>query len=275
MDRIEKIGNSLIQHGQFNNRIYLLKFDQRDLAYLPNQLNELAHTNNYTKIIAKIPESAQPIFLMLGYTPEAHIPDFFDGNEDAFFMVKYFGPTRSIIPDNSLSALAYILNIPRSKSFQTLPEEFTLEETKLHHASEMAAVYRQVFKTYPFPIIDVSYLEETMIEGKVMYFGIWDKGKLVGISSAELDITNRNAEMTDFAVLPEYRGQKLASFLLQNMEEKMKDLKFKTLYTIARLNSPGMSKTFINLGYHYSGLLKNNTNISGQIESMNVFYKRI
>lgn len=81
--------------------------------------------------------------------------------------------------------------------------------------------------------------------------------------------------MTDFAVLPDYRGHKLAYFLLEMMEEKLKEQQYKTLYTIARLNSPGMNKTFINHGYRFSGLLKNNTNISGQIESMNVYYKTI
>jgi lysine 2,3-aminomutase len=136
-------------------------------------------------------------------------------------------------------------------------------------------VYQQVFKTYPFPILDALYLEKTMNEGSVIYFGIWDKGKLVALSSAEMDVPNRNAEMTDFAVLPQYRGHKLASFLLSKMEDEMKARHFNTLYTISRLNSPGITRTFINGGYHFSGILKNNTNISGQIESMNIFYKSL
>jgi hypothetical protein len=36
-----------------------------------------------------------------------------------------------------------------------------------------------------------------------------------------------------------------------------------------------MNITFSKLGYKYGGLLKNNTNISGAIESMNVWYKEI
>ena len=85
----------------------------------------------------------------------------------------------------------------------------------------------------------------------------------------------KNAEMTDFAVLPRYRGQKLAGQLLSVMEEAMKSAGVKTLYTIARLKEPGMNKTFINAEYRYSGTLVNNTNISGSIESMNIFYKKI
>lgn len=274
MDSIEKMGHSLIQHGKFNNRIYLLKFDKRDQANLMKRLNELTEKNAYGKIIAKIPESAHPLFLMDGYIQEAYIPEYYLDGEDTFFMAKYFDQKRAQVPTEYLAELSELLASPHENK-ETLPAQFSLKITEPRHASEMALVYQQVFKTYPFPIMDASYLEKTMVEGKVIYFGIWDNGKLAGLSSAELNSTNRNAEMTDFAVLNEYRGQKLAFFLLQQIEEEMRIRQFKTLYTIARLNSPGMSKTFINRGYHYSGLLKNNTNISGQIESMTVFYKNL
>jgi len=44
-------------------------------------------------------------------------------------------------------------------------------------------------------------------------------------------------------------------------------------YTIARALSAGMNVTFARAGYDYGGTLTNNTNICGQIESMNVWYK--
>jgi hypothetical protein len=36
-----------------------------------------------------------------------------------------------------------------------------------------------------------------------------------------------------------------------------------------------MNITFAKNGYEYAGTLKNNTNISGNIESMNVWYKHL
>lgn len=275
MDSIEKTGHSTIQHGKFNNRIYLMKYDKQDESDILFRLNDLATKNDYSKIIAKIPASVQPLFLMDGYTQEAYIPEFYFGNEDAFFMTKYFDPKRSIITGDSVSSLLKLLSTQQKANGEVLPEQFSMGTTRLRHIESMAKLYQQVFKTYPFPITEPAYLEKTMEEGNVIYFGVWDKGKLVGLSSAEMDGSNLNAEMTDFAVLPEYRGQKLASFLLKEMENKMKELKYKTLYTISRLDSPGITKTFINGGYHFTGILKNNTNISGQIESMNVFYKSI
>jgi hypothetical protein len=57
------------------------------------------------------------------------------------------------------------------------------------------------------------------------------------------------------------------------MENEMKKKEMKTLYTIARLESIPMNKTFMRADYSYAGTLINNTNISGGIESMNVWYK--
>jgi lysine 2,3-aminomutase len=275
MDKIEKIGHSLIQHGKFNNRIYLMKFDRMDYPHLLPLLSDLAAKEGYSKIFAKIPESAHSISIMEGYVQEAYIPKFYQGNEAVFFMSKYLNTERSQITNEALTTLTRLLSDPNLNNEDILPENFEIKITEPRLARSMATIYQQVFKTYPFPITNASYLEKTMVEGAVIYFGIWDQGKLIGLSSAEMDIKNQNVEMTDFAVLSEYRGQKLASFLLKKMEKEMKKREFKTLYTIARLNSPGMTKTFINQGYHYSGLLKNNTNISGQIESMTVFYKNI
>ena len=275
MDNIEKIGHSLIHHGKFNNRIYLMKLHKADHPGLLKQLNKLASENGYSKIIAKIPASAQPAFLMDGFAQEAFIPAFYNGNEDAFFMAKYLDFKRSVTDDTPLVKFVSLMDEALNINEKTFPKQFKLAITQPEHAQEMSKLYQRVFKTYPFPITDPAYLEKTMRNGSVIYFGIWENGELAGLSSAEVDHTNKNAEMTDFAVLPEYRGHKLAYFLLKKMEDELKEMQYKTLYTMARLNSPGMNKTFINHGYSFSGLLKNNTNISGQIESLNVYYKTI
>ncbi|HYW95511.1 MAG TPA: GNAT family N-acetyltransferase, partial [Bacteroidales bacterium] len=124
------------------------------------------------------------------------------------------------------------------------------------------------------PIHDPVYLADTM-KSHFSYFGIFDRNsQLVAASSAETDKGNRAVEMTDFAVNPEFRGNGLALSLLDKMEESMTNRGMKTFFTIARLNSPAMNRTFLRMGYRYSGTLVRNTNISGQIESMNVLYKK-
>ncbi|MFW5803052.1 MAG: hypothetical protein ACOCWJ_03955 [Verrucomicrobiota bacterium] len=49
----------------------------------------------------------------------------------------------------------------------------------------------------------------------------------------------------------------------------------RTAYTIARALSPGMNITVARCGYTFAGTLTNNTNISGQIESMNIWHKSL
>ncbi|MEJ2054291.1 MAG: putative beta-lysine N-acetyltransferase, partial [Calditrichaceae bacterium] len=143
-----------------------------------------------------------------------------------------------------------------------------------NNIDDLAELYKAVFKTYPFPIFDKDFLKDTMLS-HIVYFGIYDKHQLIAAASSEMDISSRNAEMTDFATLPDYRGHNLSVNLLKEMEAEMRLRKMITLYTIARSHSPGMNITFAKLNYIYSGTLVNNTNISGKIESMNIWYKSL
>lgn len=81
--------------------------------------------------------------------------------------------------------------------------------------------------------------------------------------------------MTDFATIPEERGNNYALYLLQNMEKEMIKKNIHTAFTISRAVSYGMNITFAKAGYTYAGLLKNNTAIAGNLESMNVLHKKI
>jgi hypothetical protein len=46
-------------------------------------------------------------------------------------------------------------------------------------------------------------------------------------------------------------------------------------YTIARAIFRPINAVFAGAGYQFGGLLKNNTNISGSMESMNVWYRKL
>ncbi len=105
--------------------------------------------------------------------------------------------------------------------------------------------------------------------------GVYLGNKLISASSAEMDVSAKNAEMTDFATDPDYAGNNLSLHLLREMEAEMRKRKMKTLYTIARSFSAAMNITFAKLDYKYTGTLVNNTNIFGKIESMNIWYKSL
>jgi putative beta-lysine N-acetyltransferase len=273
-DKIENIAGSIIQHGKLNNRVYLIKLNANKASETIETIINLAEAKEYTKIFAKIPGKSLPVFINKGFKIEGTIPNFYSGKEDAFFIAKFFSEEREKnFEHKQLNDLFNILN-EKKEQYNLDLEKYTITELTKDHAVEMTKVFKEVFDSYPFPIFDSEYIKKTM-DSHIKYYGIFINHKLVAISSAEMSIEDANAEMTDFAILPDQRGKKLSVYLLRYMENIMKKDNIKTLYTIARLNSIPMNKTFLRENYIYSGTLVNNTNISGRIESMNILYKHI
>jgi putative beta-lysine N-acetyltransferase len=274
MDAITKISGSIIQHGKHNNRIYLMKLDSRDSPGIIATLDTLATQNDYTKIFAKISACDAEPFFNSRYTVEARIPGSHRGDE-LLFLAKYFDDDRKKTPDDQLQKIKPAIDKDgKALGALSLDGRFQLQKPTADNAAMMAKLYEKVFASYPFPIHEPEYLLETMSQNTV-YFGIWEQTRLVALSSAEMDMDAGLVEMTDFAVLPEYRGNGLALFLLRQMEDEMRIKGITTAYTIARSKSPGMNLTFSKAGYEYTGTLINNTNICGNLESMNVWYKKI
>jgi beta-lysine N6-acetyltransferase len=272
-DILEKTGNSQIQHGPDNNRIYLMKLDPSDLPGIVEQLDTLAAEKGYTKIFAKVPAPHAAAFTAGGYRREGRIPQFYNGETDAAFLGKFIDPAREITPQrDEIEQIIALAQSRHGRPGDALPDGYTLRPAAEADAEELAAVYREVFASYPFPIHDPDYLIETM-RSHVCYFVAEKDGKIAAASSGEMDKENRNAEMTDFATLPDHLGNGLAVHLLKFMEPEMQTRGIKTLYTIARAISPGMNITFAKCGYIFGGTLINNTQISGSIESMNLWYK--
>jgi len=275
-DRIEKLGRSTIQHGPLSRRVYLMKLSLEDMPEIITTLDTMARTKEYTKIFVKIPATLEGDFIERGYRQEARVPRLYEGACDGLFMGKYFEDSR--LCDPRTPRMWEILEIALERKEQGLKdgtnEPPCIETASPADASEMSAVYREVFPSYPFPIHDPEYLRETMRD-HVRYFCIRHMDRIVSLASADFDSEARNVEMTDFATLPSHRGAGHAVQLLGRMGDEMLQEGMATAYTIARSMSPGMNVTFAKMGYKFAGTLANNTNISGTIESMNVWYKHL
>ena len=264
---------SLLSHDAASSRVYLMSLHPDDFPGIIHYLDRLAHENAYTKLFVKVPAQYGPAFLKAGYGIEASVPCFYDGKEDALFLTKYLSDERRLPEEDALANFQKILlQSPVSKTTQ-LDSNFILKPLGINDTFSMVTVFKQVFDSYPFPIFDPAFLVKSMQDDGTRYFGIYDDEQLVAISSAECCIVHKNAEMTDFAVIPAYRGKGFASYLLSFMEQELTKDGFLTFYTIARLYSIAMNKTFYDAGYQYAGTLTRNTQISGKIESMNVWYK--
>lgn len=273
-DPIIKVGKSIIQHGKENDRIYLIKLDKSECFNVLSLLDQLINEYKYTKIFAKVPADKKQLFLDNDFIIEAYIPNFFNGNEDVFFLAKYFSDKRAI--NNHKEEISKVLTIAKRKDPNNvlikLKDGFEFRECIINNADKIANLYRKVFESYPFPIDDPNYIAKT-IQENIQYFGIWKDNDIVAIGSSEKDMDAQNTEMTDFATLPEYNGNNFSGYILNRMETEAKKQDIKVTYTIARAVSYGMNITFAKANYNFTGTLINNTNICGNLENMNVWYK--
>ena len=77
-DKVDVIGKgSVIQHGTYNDRVYLMKLDEGDVDIIIPELSKLSKEKGYSKIFCKVPKYIAPLFFMDGYILEGFIPKFF------------------------------------------------------------------------------------------------------------------------------------------------------------------------------------------------------
>jgi putative beta-lysine N-acetyltransferase len=275
-DTVEKFQSTIIQHGPHNNRIYLMKLYEADASDIIQVMDDMAHKKGYGKILAKVPGALSPFFEQKGYRVEAAIPNFLRGDEEIVFMGKYVSTERRV--ETHQDQINKILTMAQNKTpggrWKHFAETEVIRRCIPSDAEEMSSVYQKIFQTYPFPIHDPEYLIDTM-RRHIHYFCACGGKAVIALASSEMDVDNLSVEMMDFATLPDWRRQGLACRLLLQMEREVKRLGMLTAYSIARALSPGMNITFAKMGYHYAGTLNNNSNISGHIESMNVWYKNL
>jgi putative beta-lysine N-acetyltransferase len=278
-DKVEIFKGAKIQYGYFNDRVYLISLNDADPEDIAYSLIDFAKEKGYSKIFAKVKESSANVFYNALYEKEATIPQYYNKKDTAVFLGYYLNEKRKTEKDFTLYENVLKEAIKRSDSAHNLqksilPEGFNIRTCKSKDTEKMAEIYKEVFPTYPFPIDDPQYLCKTM-EENVVYYCVEYKDEIIALSSSEIDIAAKAAEMTDFATLADFRGHSFSLHLLYNMEKDMKERGIFTLFTIARASSYSMNITFAKMGYTFSGRLVNNTQISGNIESMNIWYKHL
>jgi putative beta-lysine N-acetyltransferase len=269
------LDGALVQHGENNSRVYMMDIKKADPIPLIAHMSKLAVKNGYGKIFSKVPNSKSKAFLQAGYNVEALVNGLYGGTEKGLFLSKYFTSERG--QESKISEYKQVLSLAKAKNKSPLPDLEKGTKVRLctiEDIPRMSFLYKQVFSSYPFPIEDPAFIEASL-KGTTLFAGIEKKGTLVALASAECNFAedHLHSEMTDFATLPSHRGNSYASHLLLFLEQEAEKKGIKTAFTIARAISKGMNITFSKTGYLYGGRLKNNTDISGNIESMNVWYK--
>lgn len=278
-DRTTYIGRSHVLHGPLSDRAYLTKLASEDAQTIVGALDQLAADNEYGRIFAKVPQSRVVPFHEAGYVTEALVPGMFPdrdgtGREHGHFVSRFPDPNRS--QENEPDTALQVLRLAGAKAHDPTPaappDGWAVERLTQADAQEMARIYDNAFSTYPFPINAPEYLRKNMAS-HVCYHGVRVRGELIAISGCETDPELGVGEMTDFGSLPEARGHGAAYHLLDHMERHMAEQGYHLAYTISRALSVPINVTFARRGYRYAGTLVNSTQISGSLESMNVWFK--
>jgi len=274
-DTIDQLYGSTIQHGHHNDRIYLMHLEPEYTDALIAELEKLALSRKYGKIFAKIPMDQWKAFEKAGYIKEAEIPCFYAGEKTCCFGAMFFGDRQKTEED--FSELNQLLQKKKGAE-QNVPirsgKRPSVKKCTFSEADELATFYRDIFVSYPFPLTSTPFIRLSMRE-KCNYYYIREEGKIVAAAAADIDKEHQYAEMTDFATTPSFGGKGLATLLLHQLERDLDPAEVKTVFTIARSRSLSMNRVFQKRGYTYSGLLINNTQIAGRIESMTVWYKHL
>ena len=258
-----------------NKRIVIKEYQGENLQGLITKLKTMAKQQKFTKIWVKAYEEDAEQFKELGFTKEAVIKDYYP-NSNALSMAYYLSEDRKqmVNRDKEEKIINSLSNLQSEKEEIDLAADYQFKLADVEDLLDLAQLYDRVFDSYPYPINEVSYLKE-MLSENVIYALVYDGNSLVAAASAETVPKYKNAEMTDFATLKNYRGQGLASYLLQELEEELKKRDYNCLYTIARAKIAGVNKIFAQANYQYTGRLIQNCNIAGGLEDMNLWCKSI
>ncbi|MBD0383254.1 putative beta-lysine N-acetyltransferase [Paenibacillus sedimenti] len=239
------------------------------------RIAEIAETNAITKVFIKSREEDWQAFLSKGWMLEGIYKGYFRGC-DAFCMAYYLDLERRTsdywMEEDHI--LKQVLALPLKSDRPAVPANCTMRIARVEDAEKLAALYEQIFQTYPTPMNDPGYVEKVMREGTIFYL-IESPDELVSAASAEINATYGNAEMTDCATLPSYRNQGLMRLLVHALEDELLARNITCAYSLSRALSLGMNAVFYQMGYGYYGRLTKNCDIYDKFEDMNLWVKKL
>jgi beta-lysine N6-acetyltransferase len=258
-----------------NGRLRVVRYMASDLAKMVHSLKIHALQQQAGKIFLKSPMVDVAPLKLLGFQQEAVIKGYLNGNDAA--VLSFFPDVRRTVPMPDEEARRQIVvaasSAPPAES-RVLPAGFSCRIAGSRDAGALAAVFASCFNTYPFPVFDPNYILKSM-QNDVVYMLILRGDQPAAIASAETVPELGNAEMTDFATLPDFRGIGLGSILLRALEREMAHRDIPNLYTLARASAVSMNRIFGRAGYQYTGTLVRNCHISGDFEDMNCWCKQL
>lgn len=254
---------------RFNERIRVDHYDGNLHSILEHI--QTIFTNEFTKCIVKVQREHVSYFLSMGYIVEGMIEAYYLGS-DAYLMTLYNADWRRNSP--SWIEEDQLLAAVRRKQASPLTEKPLMRKGTEADAEALALLYKNVFAVYPTPMDNPNYIKKVM-KNDTIFFLMEENNRIVSAASAEINRTNKNAEMTDCATRSENRKGGTMRHLIMALEQELLKEKIYYAYSIARSRSFGMNAVLYQLNYHYGGRLVNNVRIYSDWENMNLWSKRL
>lgn len=269
-----KIDRTEIYVDYTNKRVKIIDFNNISIQNL-KRIIHFSSREHLGKIICNCDSESFQIFIEAGFNSEGKIDGYFKG-KDAFCMSYFISSDRKIcsnFPKKEL-LVKQCLDVKNTFIHRGNNSTYCIRNATGNDIKEMVKLFSTVFSTYPSPVYDEEFLKKTMNE-KVLYkVAVYD-GKIIGIASADMDKENLNAEITDCATYPDYRGKGVLANIIYSLELNLKAKGFITLYSLSRAINPGVNVVLSKHNYKYTGRLVNNCNICGTFEDMNIWVKNI
>jgi putative beta-lysine N-acetyltransferase len=209
-----------------------------------------------------------------GFVTEGIISGYFNG-EDAYCVSCFLDKQRQYSPRREEEDAVLRQFVKESGKF--VPREkqaYIIRDADVSDIPQMINLFSTVFETYPSPVFSIEYLKRVMND-QVLFKVAVDGGKIVSIASADMNKKELNAEITDCATYPEYRGRGMLCSLILSLEAELRERGFVTAYSLSRAVNPGINKALSRMQYKYNGRLVNNCHICGGFEDMNIWVKNL
>ncbi|MCX7921888.1 MAG: putative beta-lysine N-acetyltransferase [Clostridia bacterium] len=256
-----------------NSRLKILDYSNISEKII-KEIGDFAAAENLGKIILNCRINDIRLFREYGFVIEGSIPGFFKG-EDGYCISCFVNSNRGISRNKQAEdEILYKCVASESSFVPGTDRDVVIRGAVENDIPKMIALFSKVFKTYPSPVFNSEYIKSIM-NRNIIFKVAEQEGKIISIASADMDIVHLNAEMTDCATYPEYRGRGLLSNLIYHLEADLKIKGFYTLYSLCRAIEPGINKALCKLDYKYTGTLVNNCDICGGFEDMNIWVKRL
>ena len=225
------------------------------------------------KVLCNCLKDELGVFYDAGFILEGKIEGFFRG-DSAYCMSCFICDQRkqNHNHEDENAIIGKCLAVKGTYEYNEKDFKYIIRDAGEQDINDIVALFSEVFSTYPTPVYDEEYIRDTM-NGKILYKVAVCDGKIIGMASADLDCKNLNAEITDCATHPEFRGKGILSNIIYFLEQDLRRKGYITLYSLARAVNPGVNIALSKHDYKFKGRMVNNCNICGSFEDMNIWVK--